>query len=137
MNLATLRIEGSDAELDALKTALPVKVESSWKKGEPMRRGTYRASGFNTTIADTDNPKQLVEAIRKFLTECKSRGVEFSKQDLTTELSIGIAVGDSVQFVASIDFSPNDLKILAAFGIALSVTAYPTSYEANEHDKNA
>lgn len=137
MNLATLRVEGSNAEIEALKTSLPLDIETSWKEGEAMRRGVHRASGFNTTVADTENPKQLVEAVREFLAECKNRSIEFSNPNLTAELSIGIAVGDSVQFVASVDFTTYDLEALAALGIALSITAYPTSDEANENENDA
>jgi len=137
MNLAMLRVVGNDAELEALKQALPLEIEASWKQGQAMRRGTASSSGFNATVADSENPKQLVNAVREFLTECGKRGVTFSTTHLTTELSIGIAVGDSTQFIASVDFSPSDLKALATLGIALSVTAYPTSDEANDHDNNA
>lgn len=136
MNLATLRVEGSNAEIEALKTLLPLDIEKTWKEGEAMRRGVHRASGLNTTVADTENPKQLVEAVRMFLAECKNRRIEFSNPNLTAELSIGITVGDSVQFVASVDFTTYDLEALAALGIALSVTAYPTSDEANENEND-
>lgn len=137
MNLAILRVEGNDAELEALKQAFPFEVEASWKKGQAMRRGSALSSGFNATVADTENPKQLIKVVREFLAECEKRGIQFSTTHLTTELSIGIAVGDSTQFVASVDFTPTDLKVLATLGIALSITAYPTSDEANNHDNNA
>jgi hypothetical protein len=46
---------------------------------------------------------------------------------VNAELSIGITVGDSIQYVASVDFSPNEIRDLAVLGIALNFTAYPTS----------
>jgi hypothetical protein len=39
MNLAMLRIEGTDNTLDALRSSLDLAIDSSWKKGEPKRRG--------------------------------------------------------------------------------------------------
>jgi hypothetical protein len=48
------------------------------------------------------------------------------------ELAVGISVGDSVQYVVSVDFLPADIRDLAAAGIALSVAAYPTSDEGQQ-----
>ncbi len=40
--------------------------------------------------------------------------------------------GDSMQFVASVEFTPVDIRNLTAVGIAFSFAAYPTSDEAGE-----
>ena len=48
------------------------------------------------------------------------------------ELAVGISVGDSVQYVASVDLSPADIRDLAAAGIAFNVAAYPTSDEGQQ-----
>ena len=132
MNVATLKVEGEEPALSALTTTLPGRADTQWLKGERGRSGVvYALSGFNVTVAEAPNPRALVSELRKFLTQCKERKLDFRK-GLTAELSIGFTVGDSQQFVASVDLSPADLSTLAACGIALSVTAYPTSDEANE-----
>ena len=132
MNIATLRIEAEEPTLSALRAALPSPADKHWRKGERGRNGSVHAlSGFNATIAEAPNPGALVSGIRNFLTQCKERNLDF-RGARAAELSIGFTVGDSQQFVASLDLSSGDLSALAACGMALSVTAYPTSDGANE-----
>ncbi|MGO4152579.1 hypothetical protein [Cupriavidus sp. YAF13] len=132
MNLATLRVEGDDETLALLCDALGRNFDNTWKKGEPKRRGgTHTLSGFGLTLADSDNPGEMVASIRQFLAECKVLGLAFSGTNLSSELAIGVTVGDSVQFVAFVDLTVADLSLLCSLGINLSVAAYPTSDEAN------
>lgn len=132
MNLATLRVEGTDEALQALCNLLGLEADSAWKKGEPKRRGGhFSISGWSATIADAQNPSEMVVAIREFVTQCKARNLVFSGSDLSAELAIGVTVGDAEQFVASVDLSASDLLSLGALGIQFSISAYPTSDEAN------
>jgi hypothetical protein len=131
MNLACLRVEGPTAALSSVKTAIPIKPDSSWNAGDKKRRGgVYASSGFSATVADAPHPVALLQSIRAFLEDCTTRGVQFPA-DISAELDVGISVGDSEQFVASVAFSTEDLHRLATLHIHLSVTAYPTSDEAN------
>jgi hypothetical protein len=139
LNIATLTVEGMDDEaLDTLRIALNLVPEKTWKKGDPTRRGDlHLSSGFSFTIADAANPRELIEAIRGYLASCREHTLLLSKPDLSTELSIGISVGDSTQFMACLEFTPADLLLLTEMGIHLTVCAYPTSDEANEEDPPA
>lgn len=139
MNLATLRVEGTDEALQALCNLLGLEADSTWKKGEPRRRGgPFSISGLSATIADAQTPSEMVVAIREFVAECKARNlVFFSGSDLSAELAIGVTVGATEQFVACVDFSASDLLSLGALGVALSIAAYPTSDETNESSQNA
>jgi hypothetical protein len=135
MNLATLRVEGADSALDSLKKALSLECDTQWKKGDKRRNGSlHTSSGFNATVADAINPRELESRIRSFLAECNNNNIVFPGLDLMAELAVGFAVGDSKQFVAGVEFSPSDLLLCATCGITLSVTAYPTSDEANAED---
>jgi hypothetical protein len=138
MNLAMLRIEGTDNALDALRSSLGLAIDSSWKEGEPKRRGGhYSSSGLNATIADAENPREMVVAIREFVSQCKVQNIAFSAPNLSAEISIGITVGEESQFVACVDFSASDLLSLGELGIALGVAAYPASSEDDANDKTA
>lgn len=138
MNLAMLRIEGTDNALDALRSSLGLAIDSSWKKGEPKRRGGhYSSSGLNATIADAENPREMVVAIREFVSQCKAQNIAFSDPNLSAEISIGITVGEEPQFIACVDFSASDLLSLGELGIALDVAAYPASDEDDINDKTA
>jgi len=99
--------------------------------------GFNSSSGLGVTIADAKNPVELVAAIREFIAMCQSRNIVLADQGLSSELAIGITVGDSEQFVAFVDFSASDLWSLGALGVELSFAAYPTSDEANEFNQDA
>ncbi len=132
MNLAVLRVEGKGYALNSLLDTLRRKPDAEWKAGELRRRGgKYEESGFTLTIADVTTPHDMVIAVRQFLTECNEQAVFFSAQGLTAELSVGVTVGDTAQFVASIELTSGDLSMIGRLGLALSVTAYPTSDGAN------
>lgn len=134
MNLATLRIEGTDEALEQLVGQLSLDIDVSWKKGEMGKRGIYKISGLNSTIADTETPRQLTVAIIDFANQCKSKNINLSSLNISTELDIGIGVGYSEQFVASFSFSPSELQLLSSIGIELSITAYPTSDEPSDSE---
>jgi hypothetical protein len=131
MNRAILRVEGPDEALHFLRTTSGLTVASTWRAGEPTSRGPRAASGFAIDVADAPSPVEMVKAIRPFLAECARRQVDFAAGGLSTELSIGVTAGDSVQFVAFVDLPVADLRRLSDLGIALSVAAYPTSDAAN------
>ena len=138
MNLATLRVSGTDLAIEAVCKLLQLSIDQEWKKGDPKRReGFFLSSGLNATIVDAKNPGEMLVAIREFVAKCKAQNVVFSGSDLSAELAIGVTVGDTEQFVACVDFSTHDLLSLGALGLELSVAAYPTSDEANESDQNA
>jgi hypothetical protein len=128
MNLAILRAVGESAGLENLLALLQRKPDSEWKEGESRRRGgVYQNSGFTLTLSDAATPHNMIVAVRRFLTECDMQGTFIARQGLSVELSIGITVGDSRQFVASVDLNSDDLSMMSRLGLGLSVTAYPTS----------
>ena len=129
MNTATLRALGSDTALDSLRDALDLSIIREWKKGETRRLGgVYEISGFNAdVVADAENPSSLVEEIRGFLNRCLSKRILFSSSELSSQLDIGVSVGGSEQFTASVVFSPEDLESFSKLGLELSISAYPTS----------
>jgi hypothetical protein len=134
VNLATLRVEGDEGALTTMLSSLALEPDRSWKKGERRRVGTYSSSGFNVIVGDAENPRELIVTIRTFLATCRDLRDVFRAPSLSVELDIGFTVGDSQQFVAGLSFDPADLAALADLGIALCVTAYPTSDEANAED---
>ena len=135
MNLILLNVQGSDAALASVQEALAVSPRSAHRKGDVRRSGKlWERAGFSAAVVDAANPKELEEGLQRFLELCQSRNVSFSGPEIEAELSVGVTVGDSQQFVVSIDFSPSVLTALAACGVALSFTAYPTSDEENAGD---
>lgn len=135
MNLATLRVEGADGALASLIKLMSFECDVQWKKGDKKRNGSAHASsGFNSTIADARSPGELIVLIHSFLAQCKEKNIVFPSMGLSAELAVGFTVGGSEQFVAGVEFAPPELLVCAECGITLSVTAYPTSDEANAED---
>jgi hypothetical protein len=138
MNLAMLRVEGADEAIHRVQDTLALVPDSAWKRGDAKRHGGFFAnSGLSATIADAKNPGEMVVAIREFVAMCKARHIDFVGAGVSAELSIGVTVGDAEQFVASICFSVADLLSLGALGVELSISAYPTSDEANDTNQDA
>lgn len=132
MNVATLRLSGIDAALDALVIALKLPVTSRVRVGDPRRVGdVHTSSGLSADIADGDNPGAMLAKVRSFLAECQKHGSELFQNGVEAELAIGVSVGDTAQYIASVDFSASEIRALANIGIGLSFAAYPTSDEAN------
>ncbi len=133
MNLADLRLSGNDELLNDIVEKLNLTVASRVKAGEPRRGGRiHETSGLSISIADAANPVAMLNAIREFLATCQSIGPNVFGGGVQAELAIGMTVGDSIQFIASVDFSSSELRELGMLGIALSITAYPTSDEVND-----
>ena len=131
MNLVVLRMEGDQKLLDALVQRLALKPEQAWKAGDHRRNGSaHLSSGFSATVADASNGSELISQLRQFVARCKKLDVSFS--GVRAELSVGVTVGDSKQFVAHLALSNADLAMLAERGLTFSVSAYPTSDEANK-----
>lgn len=132
MNLLTLNVSGPDQALLSIKQALPLALDKTWRKGDMRRSGAlWEISGFSATVVDATNPAELKHGLDTFLAQCASRQINFSAPGIEAQLSIGVTVGDSQQFIVCIDFSPTVISALAACGVAVSFNAYPTSDEAN------
>lgn len=132
MNLAVLRAEGPEAALRAVASALGLRAASFWREGDASPTGRlFTSTGFNCTLADASNPAALVLAIQEFARVCRESKFVFPPE-VKAELSVGVTVGDSEQFVAVVDFSANELRALGELGLGLSFAAYPTSDEANQ-----
>jgi hypothetical protein len=132
MNLAVLRVEGKSEALKGLLNVLRCKPDTEWQEGELKRRGgKHEKSGFTSLIVDAATSRDMVIAVRRFLKECCAQTMSFPGQGLTAELSVGVTVGDSAQFVASIDLTSDDLSMMSSLGLSLNFAAYPTSDESN------
>jgi hypothetical protein len=130
LNVAALRLTGNDALLDDIVRKLGLKVASRSKAGSPRRRaGTYAASTLNALIADAASPAAMLGQVRAFLAQCRGQGSSLFVSGIDAELSIGISVGDSGQFAASVNLSSAEIRELADLGLSLKFTAYPRSDE--------
>ncbi len=133
MNMTELRLEGELSALEVLSEAIGLEGRIMWKEGESGRDGKkYLSSGLMIEIAETSKPSTMIEEIRKFVTRCDTLGLSFN--NVRAQISVGVTVGDSKQYMANFEFNEDDLKTLGKLGLALSVSCYPTSDEANDHE---
>ncbi len=77
---------------------------------------THARSGVSLTIADATTPREAVLAARQFLIDCSERSMSFSSQGVATGLSFGITVGDSAQYIASVDLTVDDPAMMTHLG---------------------
>jgi hypothetical protein len=132
MNIATLRVDGPETSLGILQHKLGLSVDVQWSAGEKRREGAIRdSSGFNATIADTEGMAELTDTLRAFLARCASEAVVFPWLGVTAEIDIGFSAGDCNRFFGGFRLAAADLRACAQCGLDLSVTAYPTSDDAN------
>jgi hypothetical protein len=117
-----------DAALESLREVLGLTVDREWKKGD-MRRpsGICDASGFNACVADTGTSQELMLVVRKFLDLCRRMEVGLTSDGLATELDIGLSVGGSAQFTASVLLTLDDLRLCSEIGLPVRVSCYPAS----------
>jgi hypothetical protein len=66
-----------------------------------------------------------------FAEQCANMGLDFRVLGLGAVVSIGVAAGDSEQFIASVELPAQMLARLGGLGISIEFNAYPTSDEAN------
>ena len=72
MNLAVLRMEGAQSQLEKIAQRLSLQVEQTWKEGDRGRNGRpYQSSGLSATVADAPNGREMVDQLRGFLTKCQ------------------------------------------------------------------
>jgi hypothetical protein len=135
VNIATLNAEGQLSALQALSAALGMPPSTTWTKGQPRRGGkVHTADGLQIMVADEKNTAELARSIQRFVAKCRERGISFKTETTSAQLSVGFTVGESQQFVAGLEFSAAELRAISECGISLSITAYPTSDEANENE---
>jgi hypothetical protein len=128
MNTACLRASGTESALLSLRAGLGLKIDCEWKKGDARQRGrVHETSGFNACVVDVVKSIEMMPAIRRFLGECRSAGLIFASEELTTEIDIGVTVGTSEQFTASVFLTTDDLKLCAEMGLPIRLSAYPAS----------
>ncbi len=128
MNIASLRVQGSDSEVIALRTALSIPIDADWKQGEyKSRNKKHEKSGFNACIADVEYTIDLSKRIHEFLSECKIQSISFKSSDIEAEIDIGIGVGLNEQFAPSICVPQEDMKLIVELGLEFRVSAYPCS----------
>ena len=103
-----------------------------WHTGDPFSFGLgrfHKESGFAFSLVDQESwdnaQKSLRETLAKFSEILKS----IQSEDVISEISIGMTVGESHSFIQSIDFEPSLLREIYSLNMKLTVTGYPTSDE--------
>jgi hypothetical protein len=124
--LAVLRVFSEALRTTDVVRILGAEPDATWQKG-----GKSSDSGANFCVSDAESMDQLVADIREFVGNRRSELAEIAGLNTTLELDIGIAVGSSDQYTATLPFEASDLKLLADSGIRLVFSAYPTSDEAD------
>lgn len=103
-----------------------------WHAGDPFSFGRDRChkdSGFAFSLTDQELWDTAQKSLRDTLTKFSEIFQRLQSEDVISEISIGMTVGESHSFVQSIEFEPDLLKEIYSANMKLIVTGYPTSDE--------
>ena len=126
MRLAVIRVAGVQFDTAKYTRQYGFTPDVVWRAGKADHVGRVHAdSGFNLTIADANSAEMLVQQIRSWFQENKSALLALNEFKGAAVIDVGLAVGTSAEFTASVRFAGSDLRFLAETGVELSVSAYP------------
>ena len=130
MRVAVLRVSGADFDPDPYVKRHGFTPDIIWRAGEPDRLGRARSeSGFNLSIGDAVSAAALVKQVRGWVEDNMSALLALGGLGGVAVIDVGLTVGTSDQFTASVTLTPADLALLAKAGVELSVSAYPATEE--------
>lgn len=133
--MAIFRAFGAAFDLARYLRKSGLKPDASWRAGEPRSRGRAHVdTGFSVSVADEDSREALVAAIMQWLQANQPAIAALSGAGATAELDVGIGVGSSKQFTASVTLAPSALALLAELGVSYRVSAYPLSDGDDDDD---
>jgi hypothetical protein len=132
MLLSTLRVASATLDVDRVLAAHPdLAPDAVWHVGDRRPPGrTATTNGFNVCIVEDEQTWAAVvertlsslERLQPLLAEVQRLGVE-------PEVDFGVSVGTDEVFVRSCRLRAEDLRRFVALGVAVCVTAYPSSDE--------
>jgi hypothetical protein len=126
MRVAVIRISGVGFDPEKYARQYGPTPDAIWSSGEPDHLcRIHRDSGLNLMIADADSTSELVQQIRKWVEDNRAAMLAVSDFGGASVIDLGLTVGASDQFTASVRLLPSDLALLAETGVELSVSAYP------------
>jgi hypothetical protein len=128
MRLAVLRVSGNEIDPDVFAARFGFSPDMVWHAGVPDSMGPVTVgSGFNLTIADEDSAAALVRRVREWIQANRTVLQAVAEARAAAVIDVGLSVGESDAFTASVTWAHSDLTILAECGVNLRVSAYPAS----------
>lgn len=130
MNFVVWRVSAPGFNVDAFVNKYRLRPESVWREGDKQRAGGKQlSSGFNLTILDSVTKSKLNQELLRYLAQQVDAFEELKDRAVSQEIDIGLTVGDSNQFTASVNVEPMLLSRLSGLGVELVVSAYPALEE--------
>ncbi|WP_437927949.1 hypothetical protein WMF37_01500 [Sorangium sp. So ce291] len=135
--MAVLRVSGRRFEVDDYLRRHGFAPDAVWHAGDRTRRGQTREdSGFSLDIGDAASADALIQGFRAWVRSNRSALLELRQHGVAAEVDVGMTVGSSAQFTASIALAPEDLALLAEVGLSYRVSAYPCNDSDDEDDED-
>jgi hypothetical protein len=133
MTIAVWRASGVTFDVDGyMRRFSALAPDAVWRKGDVGVGGRVSAdSGFNKTLFEATSPDLVSVQIVKALQEWRDAAEALVAQGVGSMLDLGIVVGGPHAFTGSVFLDVNALQLLATLKIGLTVSAYPSTDEAN------
>jgi len=131
MRSAILRLSGADWDPAEAVLSIGRAPNTLWRKGERQRGGSpHEDSGCSFLVSRAEDAPELTSDVQQFFRTNGPLVAEFTSGGVEADLDIGVTVGTSKQYTASVSFEPDDLKTFAELRVRLTLSAYPMSDEA-------
>jgi hypothetical protein len=125
---AVWRVSANDFDVDAYLLKHALSADAVFRKGETARDARAREqSGFNLVVSEADDAVTQVNEALKFIRQQQEALADLAALGIKSEIDFSLYVGSSESFVTSIHISEHVMAELAALGVGIDVTAYPTS----------
>jgi len=127
MRVAVLRACGQNWNPEIFLREHKLVTAAVWQETEGNAGRRRADSGFNVTIADAASSSELVSKTIRWVQENRAVLAALTTTNVKAQVDIGVTVGSSEQFSASVLLTQNDLLALSQSGVELSFSAYPAS----------
>jgi hypothetical protein len=126
VKIAVLRAYGVDFDVDEfLRTFAIPRPDSVWRRGEPRGRNEISEdSGFNATLADSDETSDVMAEVRRVLGTLAPAISSLRDRRVRIVLDIGVTFEVGKDYSKTTRFEPIDLLLVGELGLTLDVSVY-------------
>lgn len=140
MNQFVWWVDAPDFDVDAFLAKYPLLARHAepHRQGQALRFGrqgrVHEGSGFKFGLGDKETFEAALAWARHVFTRFEEAALELKERRVSSVLDLGIMVGTPRAFARSVRFDVDDLEFFARLGVAIAVTAYPSSPGADSGD---
>lgn len=132
-------VYAADFDVDAFLEGCDIAPDRVWQRGKvsPGHNEPAAVSGCMVLLGEDEPLEECLDALQAFLTENREAIAALHAQGFASMVSCAFTVGGQTGFTRTLCFPPAILALLAADGILLQISAYPSSDDPWEEEGGA